>query len=148
MAADGTPEDLDQVLELYHEALAAFMKGDHEPAKRLFSQREDATLGNPFGPFARGWTQVVETMERAAALYRDGDADGFDTISKYVGPDLACTVEVERLRSKVGGREDLGPVELRVTTVFRREDGGWRIVHRHADPITTPQAAESVLRDA
>jgi ketosteroid isomerase-like protein len=57
-------------------------------------------------------------------------------------------VEVERLRSKVGGREDLAPVELRVTTVFRREDGRWRIVHRHADPITTPQAAESVLRDA
>lgn len=148
MTADGTPEDLDQVLELYHESLAAFMKGDHEPVKRLFSQREDATLGNPFGPFARGWTQVVETMERAAALYRDGDAEGFDTISKYVGPDLACIVEVERLRSKVGGREDLAPVELRVTTVFRREDGRWRIVHRHADPITRPQAAESVLRDA
>ena len=148
MTEDGTPEDLDQIVELYHEALGAFMRGDHEPAKRLFSEREDVTLGNPFGPFARGWTQVVQTMERAAAHYRDGDADGFDTIARYVGPDLACTVEVERLRSKVGGREDLTPLELRVTTLFRREDGGWRIVHRHADPITTPQAAESVLRDA
>ena len=148
MAASGALEDLDQVLGQYHDALGAFMRGDHEPAKRLFSEREDVTLGNPFGPFARGWTQVVQAMERAAALYRDGDADGFDTIARYVGPDLACTVEVERLRSKVGGREDLAPVELRVSTVFRREDGRWRIVHRHADPITTPQAAESVLRDA
>jgi ketosteroid isomerase-like protein len=148
MAADGPLEDLDQVVGQYHHALGAFMRGDHEPAKRLFSEREDVTLGNPFGPFARGWTQVVQTMERAAAHYRDGDADGFDTISRYVGPDLACTVEVERLRSKVGGREDLTPVELRVTTIFRREDGRWRIVHRHADPIATPQAAESVLRDA
>ena len=147
MAAEGTIDDLDEALERYHSAMAAFMKGDHEPAGRLFSERDDVTLGNPFGPFARGWTQVVETMERAAAHYRDGDADGFDTISRYVGPDLACTVEVERLRSKVGDREVPSPVELRVTTVFRRESGGWKIVHRHADAITTPQAAESVLRE-
>jgi ketosteroid isomerase-like protein len=148
VGAEGTLEDLDRVIERYHASLAAFMRGDHEPAKRLFSERDDVTLGNPFGPFARGWAQVVDAMARAAASYRDGDADGFDTISKYVGPDLACTVEEERLRSKVGGAEELAPVELRVTTVFRMEDGRWRIVHRHADPITTPRAPESVLRDA
>ena len=62
MTADGSPQDLDQVLEQYHGALGVFMKGDHEPAKRLFSERDDVTLGNPFGPFARGWTQVVEAM--------------------------------------------------------------------------------------
>jgi hypothetical protein len=42
-------------------------------------------------------------MGHAAANYRDGDADGFDTISGYIGSDLACTVEVERLRSKAFG---------------------------------------------
>lgn len=138
-------DDLDQVVEDYHQAMAEFMKGNHEPTKLLFSEREDVTLGNPFGPFARGWTHVVETMERAASNYRDGDATGFESISRHVSPDLACIVEVERLRSKVGGREDVAPVELRVTTVFRKEDGRWRIVHRHADPITMDQPAESVL---
>jgi len=134
------------VVEQYHQALGEFMKGDHEPAKQLFSERDDVTLGNPFGPFARGWTQVVETMKRAASNYRDGEAGGFDRISKSVGPDLAYIVEVERLRSKVGGREEVAPLSLRVTTIFRREDGRWRIVHRHADPITTVQLAESVLQ--
>ena len=139
-------EDFDQVVEQYHLALGEFMKGNAAPAKRLFSQRDDVTLGNPFGPFARGWKQVVETMERAASNYRDGDAAGFDNVAKCVTSDLAYLVEVERLRSKVGGRDDVTPLALRVTSILRPEDGVWKIVHRHADPITTGQPAESVLR--
>ena len=139
-------DDLDGVLEDYHHALDAFMRGDCESAKALYSQRDDVTLGNPFGPFARGRHQVVDTMRRAAANYRDGEAVGFDAISKYVTADLAYVVEVERLRSKVGGRQDVVPVTLRVTSVFRREDGRWKLVHRHADPITAPRSADSVLQ--
>jgi ketosteroid isomerase-like protein len=141
----GAVDELGAVIERYHRSLDAFMRGDHEPARALFSERDDVTLGNPFGPFARGFEQVVETMARAAAHYRDGEAVGFDAISSYVGPELACIVEVERLRSKVGGADELAPLALRVTTLFRKEDGQWRIVHRHADPITTERSADSVL---
>ena len=70
-------EDFNRVVEKYHLALGEFMKGNPAPAKELYSQRDDVTLGNPFGPFARGWQQVVETMEKAASNYRDGDATGF-----------------------------------------------------------------------
>jgi ketosteroid isomerase-like protein len=55
-------------------------------------------------------------------------------------------VEVERFRAKVGGSDDLATIGLRVTSIFRPEDGTWKLVHRHADPITTPQPAESVLQ--
>jgi ketosteroid isomerase-like protein len=135
---------LDDVIERYHRGLAAFMKGDHEPVKILFSEQDDVTLGNPFGPFARGLTDVVDTMARAAAHYRDGEAVGFDRIATYGNDELVCIVEMERLRSKVGGH-DLAPLSLRVTTVFRSEEGDWKVVHRHADPITERRPAESVL---
>lgn len=46
----------------------------------------------------------------------------------------------------VAGAGELAPVSLRVTTVFRRERDGWRIVHRHADPITEQRAPESVVQ--
>jgi ketosteroid isomerase-like protein len=36
-------------------------------------------------------------------------------------------------------------VSLRVTSIFRREEGEWRIVHRHADPVTTARPAESIV---
>jgi ketosteroid isomerase-like protein len=60
--------------------------------------------------------------------------------------DLAYTLEIERTGIKAGGSDNIGPVSLRVTTIFRREDGEWRIVHRHADPITSPQSIESLLQ--
>jgi ketosteroid isomerase-like protein len=137
--------DSDVLIEESHLAWGEFVKGDPEPAKNLFSHRDDVTLANPFGPVVRGWKQVAETMERAASLYRDGEAVNFETVSKHATPDLACIVEIERYRAKVGGSEEVGSVTLRVTSVLRPEDGTWKIVHRHADPITTAQPAESVV---
>ena len=66
-------------------------------------------------------------------------------MAKYVSDDLACIVEVERKQSKVGGAKELASVAVRVTSVFRFERGAWKLVHRHADPITTPRPAESVI---
>jgi ketosteroid isomerase-like protein len=136
--------DFDPIIEQNHQALDAFARGDHEPAARLWSRREDVTLGNPFGPFVRGFAQILEAMQRAASFYREGKAVGFDLISKEVTADLAYLVEVERLSAKLGGGEDLVPVSLRATSIFRNEDGGWKLVHRHADPITAARTAESV----
>ena len=59
--------------------------------------------------------------------------------------DLAYTVEIERYRPRVGGAAEQRDVSIRVTTVYRREDGEWKVVHRHADPITAPRQAESVV---
>jgi ketosteroid isomerase-like protein len=140
-------DDVDQLIEQYQLALDEFVKGNPEPAKRLFSHREDVTLANPLGPPARGWEQVAATMEHAASHFRDGENVGFEIIEKYVTPELAYVVEIERAKLKVGGREDIAPSALRVTMIFRpEEEGTWKVVHRHADPITTAQPIESVLQ--
>ena len=95
----------------------------------------------------RGWERVAEVSERAASQFRDGEMVGFETIEKYVTDELAYIVRVERARAKVGGSEDITPITLRVTMIFRSEDGEWKIVHRHADPITTAQPAESLIQE-
>ena len=138
--------DFDEVVEQYHLALGEFVKGNPEPVKMLFSHREDVTLANPLGPPVRGWEQVAAAGERAASQVREGEIGGFDIGSKYVTPELAYIVEVERFKAKVGGRQEVAPFALRVTTIFRPEDGTWKVVHRHADPITTARPAESVIQ--
>ena len=140
-------DDLDQVIEQSQRALREFVKGNPEPMQTMFSHQEDVTLANPFGPPARGWEQVAATMNRAASQLRDGEFVDFETVAKYVTPELAYVVWMERTRAKVGGRQDITPFALRVTMIYRPEDGTWKVVHRHADPITTPQPAESVLQE-
>lgn len=138
-------DDFDELIERYHRALSEFMTGNSEPAVAFFSGRDDITLANPFGPVACGPNHVALAAKRAAMNYRGGRATGFELFAKCVTHDLAYLVEVERYEAKVGGRDDLTPLALRVTSIFRREPEGWKLLHRHADPITTAQSAESVL---
>jgi len=138
--------DFDKAVERYHQAANEFVKGNPEPYKLMFSHREDVSLGNPFGPFVRGWKQVAETMERAASLYRDGEMIGFESISTFVTADLAYMVEVERIKARIGGREDISSLALRTTSILRPEEGTWKVVHRHADSITTVRPPESVIQ--
>ena len=138
-------EDLDHFIERYHSALSEFMTGNPQPAVALFSRRHDITLANPFGPVARGPNQVNLAAEHAAMNYRGGRAISFEPFARSVSHDLAYLVEVERYEAKVGGRDDLTRLALRVTSIFSHEADGWKLLHRHADPITTAQPPESVL---
>jgi len=140
-------DELDEVLERFKLAGNEFMKGDPKPVQDLFSHREDVSLANPFGPPVRGWEQVAQRQERGASNYRDGEIYDFEIVAKHVTPELAYVCWVERTNAKVGGREDLTPCDLRVTMIFRPEESTWKVVHRHADPITSARPAESVIQD-
>ena len=149
-----TDPGFDQVIEENHRWLAEFIKGNVEPCKAMYSHGEDVTLAGPLptahsatAPIAHGWKQVAETLERANANFKDGEVTSFENVARYVTPDMACTVELEHFRARVYGRKDVAPVVLRVTSVFRREDGAWKLVHRHADPVTSAQPAESIVQE-
>jgi ketosteroid isomerase-like protein len=143
VAVDG----VDQLIEQFHLASNEFLKGNPEPVSKLWSHREDVTLNNPFSPPAHGWEHVAKTAEHAASQVRDGEFVSAEIIEKNATPELAYVVEIEQAKAKIGGSEDITPFALRVTMIFRPEEGTWKIVHRHADPITTPHPAESVIQE-
>jgi ketosteroid isomerase-like protein len=139
--------DLEDVVKQYHQAVAAFVTGDSSPQERLFSRREDVTLANPLGPPARGWSEVSGALHRACAQLSEGEMLGFERVSGSSEGDLAYIHEIECARVKVGGARQKRLSSLRVTTIFTREQDDWKILHRHADPITTPRSIESTLQD-
>jgi len=140
-----TVYESDLPLEEYHRAGHEITKGNPKVYKSLYSRRDDVTLANPFGPPAVGWSEVSATLDRAAANYRDGEVVGFENVSPVITAELAYTVEVESYRARVGGAAERAPLSVRVTTVFRHEDGDWKVIHRHADPITSARPPASVL---
>jgi ketosteroid isomerase-like protein len=99
----------------------------------MWSRRDDATLANPLGPPVRGRSEIDATLDSVASAMRDGETRGFERITEYATPDLAYILEIERRAVKLDGSAEVAAVSLRVTTVWRREDGEWRIALRHAD---------------
>jgi ketosteroid isomerase-like protein len=140
-------DDIDGVLEQYQLATTEFLKGNPDPYKMVFSHQEDVTLANPFFPSVRGWDDVAQILERTASRLRDGEFVGSEMIAKYVTPELAYVVQLVWERARVGTSEDITPIALRTTMVLRPEEGTWKVVHLHGDPITTPRPAESVVQE-
>ena len=137
---------VDELLTQYDLAVGEFLKGNPESTAGMWSHGQGVTLANPFGPAVRGWEQVAATIEHASSQMRDGEIVDVENVVKYVTPELAYIVRTERAKAKVGGKEAVTPISLRVTMIMRPEDGVWKIVHRHADPITTARPAESVIQ--
>jgi len=93
-------------------------------------------LANPFGSAVMGWAKMEAALDYAASRFSEGTVSPSERIVTYVSGDLAVIHETEHWKTKVGGG-DLTPFDLRVTSVYRREDGEWKLVLRHADPLTT-----------
>ncbi|HET8628672.1 MAG TPA: nuclear transport factor 2 family protein [Thermomicrobiales bacterium] len=136
----------DQLVERAQAAVERFVSGDAAPFAALWSHRPDVTIFGAFGTPQRGWAEVRSRMAWAAArAVPAAGAVTFEELSRGVSGDLAYTIWLERSERRVGA-EGRAPVVLRATHLFRREAEGWRIIHRHADPIISSTAATAVLQ--
>ena len=136
--------DFDGAIEGFRQALSAYMTGDPRAVIGWFSRSDDVTLANPLGPPRRGPTEVDAAIAEGASYVSEGSVRGFEEVSRYSTPDMGYVVQLERTQAKMRGGDDMVPIALRVTMIFRREGDTWKIAHRHADPITTARQVETV----
>jgi len=145
-ASSQVPKELRNAIDGYNAASKAFMNGDPKLVQTAYSHCEDVTIFGGFGGYEHGWNEQVEKrLEWAAARFLGGVTTS-ENISLIVSPELACNVDLEHLRVQLDGVSGTVDIDLRVTTVFRREDKQWKVVHRHADPLVKVQDAASIIR--
>jgi len=138
-------DDLREMLGRTIAALGDLVDGRAGPYLALWSHADDVTVMGGFGSYEKGWDRVRQNTEFAASRFRGGVLGGVEEMAVGESGDLAYAVWIERGEVRVEGRDERAPLAVRVTHVFRREDGAWRFIHRHGDAITEIRAADAVL---
>jgi len=138
MAAEHvTQEELDNLIERVADAASAYIRGDMRRYFSLIPQSQDYTLMSPFGGDTIRESEITEDrMTELERFFKAGEAT-LEVVETYTSGDLAVLVVVEHQHGEVG---NFPPQDwsLRVTLVFRRTDGEWRLAHRHADALVHP----------
>lgn len=134
-----------QFLVKMDEATSRFLNGGATLWKQLCSRATDATIFGGWGGFEQGWDRLDAKYTWAAARFVSGELQvEYKTIN--VSGNLAYTVAFERSTVRLIDQAAAAPMVLRVTQLYRYEEGGWKLLHRHADPLLEITAPAAVLK--
>lgn len=131
-----------QFLVQMEAATNRFLNGDATLWKELCSHQDDATIFGGWGGYERGWTELGPRYDWAAQRFVAGELT-VEYIAIHVSGNLACSVALERSTVRLVDQTIAATMLLRVTHLFRYAADGWKLVHRHADPLlgVTPPSA-------
>jgi ketosteroid isomerase-like protein len=122
----------DRFISRCQQALGELVQGRSEPFKALWSHADDVVIMGAFGGYERGWPLVSDRLDWAAKGIKSTDRVA-ENVLTVVNDDLAYTVDLEHMTRHAG--DSAMPRTLRCTQVYRREDGEWKVVLRHADEL-------------
>jgi hypothetical protein len=134
-------------LPTFEQGTNGFMNGDAALWLANTSQSDQASIMGGWGAYEQGWDEVGPRYEWAVQRFLPSDAKlEVEYLAAKVSGDLAYTVAIERSTVKIVGQEQPAPMALRVTHIFQRENGQWKLLHRHADPMIEKTAPDTVLK--
>jgi ketosteroid isomerase-like protein len=136
-------EFLSAILPRQRHADMAMLNGDSGPRKTLWSHKDPVTVLGA-AKTVSGWPAVASLFDWLAENFSNGTSYDLDVSAAGVSGDLGYVVGSEHSKASIGGQA-AAPIALRVTLIFRREDGEWKEVHRHADPIPGIQSTQDQL---
>jgi ketosteroid isomerase-like protein len=133
--AMNTPvDDFDDFMEQRMAAAGAYVTGDASPLVRLLAVDSPATFFAPRGGVVQGATEVGARYVGDAHDFRGPGSTRFEVLQVGASGELAYWVGIQHATVQTSDMTQPAPMSLRVTEIFRRENGAWKLVHRHADP--------------
>lgn len=127
MAAE---DEVRQASERFYAALSRMANGDASPMSAVWAHSADVTAMHPIGERDEGWEQVQAQFAMVASVASGGQIRITNQLIR-AGTDMAYEVGIEEGEATLAGERI--PLKHRVTNIYRREGGEWKMVHHHTD---------------
>ncbi|MFC9294178.1 YybH family protein [Streptomyces sp. NPDC057011] len=114
------------------EAERALHNGDAAPRRALWSRNEPVSVLGAWRN-AHGQEELDRLFADLGRSFSDCTSFTFELQAYDVSGDMAYTAGLEHTSASVDGQPRT--YTLRATQVYRREDGEWRVAHRHGDTV-------------
>ena len=134
-------DDVRAASEEFYAALNRMLAGDARSLSDIWSHSPTVTAMHPIGDWHVGWDDVKSTFDQVAKASTGGQVSITDQLIR-VAEDMAYEVGMEHAQFAIAGQPLT--VHSRVTNVYRREQGAWKIVHHHGDK--SPGISEALAR--
>jgi ketosteroid isomerase-like protein len=135
--------DFEQFMKQRSEVARAYINGDAAPLGEIAARHDPATFFKPSGGFLQGADAVWSQFEHDAGNFERGSEGQLEILHLAADEELAYWVGFQRATARLRGRPETVPFNLRVTEIFRREEGSWKLIHRHVDPLLSEPEAGS-----
>ncbi|WP_119390855.1 DUF4440 domain-containing protein [Taklimakanibacter lacteus] len=134
------PYDFDTFLARREEAAEAYVTGDGKPVDRIVPHEGEASFHAPTGDSVVGAAEVARRHAEDAKAFVPSGTSAFEVLQRASDEELAFWAGYQLAEAQIGDMPAPQSMRIRVTEIFRKINGDWKMIQRHAD-MTKPKGS-------
>jgi ketosteroid isomerase-like protein len=127
--------EFEQFMAIRDDAARAYVNGDAEPVDGLATDTAPASFFGPDGGVVTEPAAIRAAFRSGAQLFAPGGESTLEVLDARAAGDVGYWCGIQHATVHLASDDSTVAMPLRITEIFRREPDGWKLVHRHADPL-------------